>query len=260
MYNPFSGDNDHESDEDYAPSKEEIVQAANAKENNSKSMHFTNALLKVGSKSFKDVTLDKPVRKSAGLLLETAGQSLLQRRSVGGLAGDNERKFNSLLKTDPEQAKPPSSGLSFGLVPEKISFGLYDGNLAVEKDTVVKEEEDGKATNGSEQLPGGTASNNSSTKRVFSNWGGEFFKKNLDYRANTNKILEKMNLNPTSSISNTSNGDGFKNMFGSSPTKRTFEVMSKLSSNAPSSGGSSSGSEMSSPTAKKFKSGFFRNS
>ena len=34
-----------------------------------------------------------------------------------------------------------------------------------------------------------------STKRVFSNWGGEFFKKNLDYRANTNKILEKMQLN-----------------------------------------------------------------
>ena len=34
-----------------------------------------------------------------------------------------------------------------------------------------------------------------STKKVFSNWGGEFFKKNLDYRANTNKILEKMNLN-----------------------------------------------------------------
>ena len=34
----------------------------------------------------------------------------------------------------------------------------------------------------------------SSTKRIFSNWGGEFFKKNLDYRANTNKILEKMQL------------------------------------------------------------------
>ncbi len=31
-------------------------------------------------------------------------------------------------------------------------------------------------------------------KKVFTNWGGEFFKKNLDYRANTNKILEKMNL------------------------------------------------------------------
>ena len=33
-----------------------------------------------------------------------------------------------------------------------------------------------------------------STKRIFSNWGGEFFKKNLDFRANTNKILEKMQL------------------------------------------------------------------
>jgi hypothetical protein len=34
-----------------------------------------------------------------------------------------------------------------------------------------------------------------SAKRVFSNWGGDFFKKNLDHRANTNKILEKMGLN-----------------------------------------------------------------
>lgn len=33
------------------------------------------------------------------------------------------------------------------------------------------------------------------TKKIFSNWGGEFFKKNLDFRANTNKILEKMQLN-----------------------------------------------------------------
>ena len=42
-------------------------------------------------------------------------------------------------------------------------------------------------------------------QKVFSNWGGEFFKKNLDYRANTNKILEKMNLNSKSNgDSNTS--------------------------------------------------------
>jgi hypothetical protein len=52
-----------------------------------------------------------------------------------------------------------------------------------------------------------------STKKVFSNWGGEFFKKNLDYRANTNKILEKMNLNLGGGGNNsgggakTSNGD-----------------------------------------------------
>ncbi len=31
-------------------------------------------------------------------------------------------------------------------------------------------------------------------KKVFTNWGGDFFKKNLDFRANTNKILEKMQL------------------------------------------------------------------
>ena len=48
-------------------------------------------------------------------------------------------------------------------------------------------------------------------QKVFSNWGGEFFKKNLDYRANTNKILEKMNLN-----SKTSNGDTSNNSASSS--------------------------------------------
>ena len=58
---------------------------------------------------------------------------------------------------------------------------------------------------------------------MFSNWGGEFFKKNLDYRANTNKILEKMNLNSKSngdsnnsaSSSAANSGAGFKSLANS---------------------------------------------
>ena len=49
--------------------------------------------------------------------------------------------------------------------------------------------------------PRSKTTSDSARQKVFSNWGGEFFKKNLDYRANTNKILEKMNL------SNKSNGN-----------------------------------------------------
>ena len=59
-------------------------------------LNFTNALIKVGSKSFKDPGVEKPVRKTAGLLLETAGKSLLQRR-MPPCSTAADRKFNSLL-------------------------------------------------------------------------------------------------------------------------------------------------------------------
>ena len=78
--------------------------------------------------------VEKPVRKSAGLLLETAGKSLLQRR-MPPAATAADRKFNSLLglggASSGANSNQPAQ-LSFGLAPEKISFGLYDGNLAVE--------------------------------------------------------------------------------------------------------------------------------
>ena len=46
------------------------------------------------------------------------------------------------------------------------------------------------------------------SKKVFSNWGGDFFKKNLDYRANTNRILEKLTKSAGSDQVNGSNSNG----------------------------------------------------
>jgi hypothetical protein len=84
----------------------------------------------------------------------------------------------------------------------------------------------------------------SPTKKVFTNWGGEFFKKNLDYRANTNKILEKMNLAVTPQqpppqqtvAQRDSNGlaasrEGFKAL-GSSSAKRPFVQLASAASAA----------------------------
>ena len=69
--------------------------------------------------------------------------------------------------------------------------------------------------------------NSPQTKKAFSNWGGEFFKKNLDYRANTNKILEKMNLtnsvpspNSSNCISNNSSTNQYKKETPLSPTSK----------------------------------------
>ena len=67
--------------------------------------------------------------------------------------------------------------------------------------------------------PRSKTTSDSARQKVFSNWGGEFFKKNLDYRANTNKILEKMNL------SNKSNGNE-----GGTGTSSGFMSMMKNSS------------------------------
>lgn len=128
-----------------------------------------------------------------GLLLETAGRSLMQKRT-------------SSEDSSGDCGKP--LGISFGLASSKISFGLYEGHLPIDHASYTKssgESESDSDRNDTNRRPENTETGRGtvsvltgdSTKKVFSNWGGEFFKKNLDYRANTNKILEKMNLNLT---------------------------------------------------------------
>ena len=247
----------------------------------------------MGTKSIKDISLDKPVRKSPGLLLESAGRSLLQRRNVPGDADISTSNGNG-------------QGLTFGLCSAKISFGLYGGHLDIgqlgtnptntNSDHSVPSsigyshsenpriDEESTKHNGNKgnyshssaindevskptrnigcanlsnkdysastakisitsplskfgQLSGTkivignsnsesqNTQSSSQTKKAFSNWGGEFFKKNLDYRANTNKILEKMNLtnsvpspNSSNSISNSSYTNQYKKETPLSPT------------------------------------------
>ena len=134
---------------------------------------FAQALLKGGTKQVtKDPNLtEKPARKSPGRLLETAGRSLLNKSGGGSMLGS----------------------LSNSEGGNKLSFSLYGGHLPVDHGGYNKPssaDSDGDLAGGGS----GDAGNKPATSRVFSNWGGEFFKKNLDYRANTNKILEKMNL------------------------------------------------------------------
>ena len=329
MYNPFTGgeDSDEESkDVDYKPTQSELRDTEREESKDSllkeKKPNIINALLKVGTKSIKDVSLDKPVRKSPGLLLESAGRSLLQRRSI---PGDSDNNTSNGVG---------QGGLSFGLCSAKISFGLYGGHLDIgqsgqsasgsdsEPSVPSKNESDSEkqhivstnytSKNGSNEtyshskainevssptrnLSFSTLSNKNYTsstakisvtsplskfgqlsgtkivigntnedtqntqnspqkQKAFSNWGGEFFKKNLDYRANTNKILEKMNLTnsvPSQNTSNTtsnntytnykketplsptsSNGENFKTMF--TPTinrKRPLDISPNQNSN-----------------------------
>jgi len=213
--------------------------------------NFSSALLRVGTKSTKDVQLDKPLRKTPGGLLETAGRSLLQRSashnrpSPAGGGSLPTGGGSSLIGAGVSSAPGPSGlsgGLGFGLGASsglldlasasavsspsaKLSFGLYGGHLSVGQgggggkggpskvgvaDTSAPassavaggsagSDSDGAdslgsagGTGGYKDAPGGGPKGGGG--RVFTNWGGEFFKKNLDYRANTNKILEKMNL------------------------------------------------------------------
>ena len=169
----------------------------------------------------------------AGQLLETAGRSLMQKRTTDEAS---------------TAAASKGPGLSFGLVSSKISFGLYEGHLPVDHSSYTKSSDDGESdsdrndsttTSASARAPVEVISRpvsalgsgpvqvlgGASTKKVFSNWGGEFFKKNLDYRANTNKILEKMNLTLTggnvapeakTSNGNSAGSDRFKSSLMSS--------------------------------------------
>lgn len=256
---------DSEEDVSYQPLMEKWSGSASSNTGHKKNRSggsFANALLRVGTKSTKDSTLDKPVQRKPGRLLETAGRSLLQKRasitapnssscvasnhsSIGklegsGLMSTNNTVFNSLSIS--------SNKLS-------LSFGLYGGHLSVDHGGTLKHISEGaKEGRGSTQNIGGCFPQAISstptllqvtqddengaivdksaekrqqpcfTKKVFSNWGGEFFKKNLDYRANTNKILEKMNLTKEKQISmtsplknseTTSSGERKKDIFGS---------------------------------------------
>lgn len=160
--------------------------------------NFTNALLRVGTKSTKDSSLDKPVRKGAGLLLEAAGRSLLQKASKSSLFESNSNSNNS-NSSNLLSSGTTIGGLSFGLASSKISFGLYGGHLPVDHGEYTKPKSKDTSPSRDESDGEGESSQRrkdamSQRQKVFSNWGGEFFKKNLDYRANTNKILEKMNL------------------------------------------------------------------
>ena len=75
LYNPWHSKNDHESDEDYAPSRDEIEASTKEnnrdkevapsmkgepKERNNSAMLFNTALIKAGSKSFKDPQVERP--------------------------------------------------------------------------------------------------------------------------------------------------------------------------------------------------------
>jgi len=241
---------DSEEDVSYQPLMEKWSGSASSTNVHKKSRSggsFANALLRVGTKSTKDSTLDKPVQRKPGRLLETAGRSLLQKRASitaptlsssiasshssfgrlkeggSGLMSTNNTVFNSLSIS--------SNKLS-------LSFGLYGGHLSVDHGGTLKQistisegDEEGRgstrniggcfsqAISSDPMLPHVTQDDENGaivdksaekrqqpcfTKKVFSNWGGEFFKKNLDYRANTNKILEKMNLTKEKQMSITS--------------------------------------------------------
>jgi len=188
---PSPESSDWDSDDVYRPPRE--IKPSSAKTN------FTNALIKAGSKSTKDSTLEKEkqktlkelmiekpiVRKTPGLLLQTAGTGLLNK------AKD--------LKKESGEADLISLNSSSG-----ISFGLWGGHLPVDQSTVSN-----SLSSGFDDKPFSLLSKDKkaeATKKVFSNWGGDFFKKNLDFRANTNKILEKMQLSKSSDLNGTSAG------------------------------------------------------
>jgi len=136
----------------------------------------------------KDLMIEKPiVRKTPGLLLQTAGKGLLNK--------------NKELKKENTEAEVASTKPSSG-----ISFGLWGGHLPVDQSSVSN-----SLSSGFDDKPYSLLSKDKkvdATKKVFSNWGGDFFKKNLDFRANTNKILEKMQLNKSTlgDLNGTSNG------------------------------------------------------
>ena len=88
---------------------------------------------RAGTKSTKYSSLDKPVRKGPGLLLEAAGRSLLNKAGGGStLIGGS-----SILG-----GGATSGGLSFGLVSSKISFGLYGGHLPVDHGSYTKSDDE----------------------------------------------------------------------------------------------------------------------
>ena len=160
---------------------------------------FSNALIRAGTKSTKDSSLEKEkqksikeilsekpvVRKTPGLLLQSAGKGLLNRTK-------------EVAKEDNKEDEPILSRGSSG-----ISFGLWGGHLPVEPSIISTSlssaYDDKPFTNLSKEKK------EEATKKVFSNWGGDFFKKNLDFRANTNRILEKLSKSVTD-VNGSTNG------------------------------------------------------
>ena len=186
---PPSGSESGSEDEDlYRPPREQ-----RSKDPAPARSTFTNALIRAGVKSTKDSTLkeekktlkdlmvERPiVRKTPGLLLRTAGTGLLNKaagvKTKESLAGEEV---------------PEKETLSFG-TNSGISFGLWGGHLSVDQSAG-----NSSLNSAFDDKPFsllGKDKKDQPVKKVFSNWGGDFFKKNLDYRANTNKILEKMQL------------------------------------------------------------------
>ena len=150
---------------------------------------FSNALIRAGTKSTKDSSLekekqktikdlvDKPlVRKTPGLLLQSAGVGLLNKAKE---------------KESPEESGGLTTQLTSPRRGSGISFGLWGGHLPVEQSIISS-----TLTSTYDDKPGDSLliedKKEESRKKVFSNWGGDFFKKNLDFRANTNRILEKL--------------------------------------------------------------------
>ena len=141
------GSDDEEDSRDSLPSSGTETGTGSSKRDSSGSKanartNFTNALLKVGTKSTKDSSLDKPVRKGPGLLLEAAGRSLLQKASAGqtgNKSGSSSNSSSNLLS-----GGATIGGLSFGLASSKISFGLYGGHLPVDHGEYTKPKSKGK--------------------------------------------------------------------------------------------------------------------
>ena len=146
-------------------------------------------MIRAGTKSTKDSSLEKEkqkslkeivekpvVRKTPGLLLQSAGVGLLNKAKE---------------KESPEEAGGLAPELSSFRRGSGISFGLWGGHLPVEQSIISS-----SLASSYDDKPGDALlledKKAESAKKVFSNWGGDFFKKNLDFRANTNRILEKL--------------------------------------------------------------------
>ena len=223
----FSGvkdeSDDSEEDMSYQPPTDKSIGSASTTVNKKSRCggSFANALLRVGTKSTKDSTLDKPVQRKPGRLLETAGRSLLQKRASISAAAPGSSSTST--KSSIGRFRDSGNGLmatndtifnSLSLSNNKLSlsFGLYGGHLSVDHGGPIKQisaisdgtkEERCSTMSASScftrsiastptllQVPqddeiSGNVEKSAEkrqpcyTKKVFSKWGGEFFKKNL---------------------------------------------------------------------------------
>jgi hypothetical protein len=105
---------------------------------------FTNALIRAGSRSTKDSSLDKSrhhqtdktsaasaappviVKKQAGLLLQAAGKGLLNTTPTAALLAAAKRGNNDADAAFSELLRPKAP---------TISFGLYGGHLSIDENS-----------------------------------------------------------------------------------------------------------------------------